>query len=313
MDRGIERMGQKEKVLNKELEEISHFFLSGAAPRAPQKKEAFNPFEEIVRPKKKKRVLPFLSFCSNIPTAFFTCNIGLDLAQQGKEVFIIDVEKRQPNVESTFGLKPASLGLTDILYPSEGKIFRNVDRNLRVLDFRLELSSLPSSQRERDKKLLELLSREESLSEWMFINLPKSGIVLQNTDWVTRVKEIILFTDGQAQNLIETYAFIKTLSSFKPDIAIYLGICDISTVDEAKEAFEKMLKGAALYLNKTVNSLGYLLKDPAISQSIFEQIPIMKTGHLLIPKELRTMTRVLMESEVQTASFFSLANNIKEF
>jgi MinD-like ATPase involved in chromosome partitioning or flagellar assembly len=313
MDRENKSSGQKEKVLNKELEEISHFFLSGSAPRAPQKKEGFNPFEETVRPEIKKRVLPFLSFCSNIPSAFFTCNIGLDLARQGKEVFIIDVEKRQPNVESTFGLKPASLGLTDILYPSEGKIFRNVDVNLRVLDLRLELSSLPSSQRERDKKLLELLSREESLSEWMLINLPKSGFALQNTDWVVRIKEIILFTDGLAQNLIETYAFIKTLSSFKPDIAIYLGICDISTIDEAKEVFEKMLRGVALYLNRTIGSLGYLLKDPAISQSIVEQFPIMKTGHLLIPKELRTMTRVLMESKIQAANFFSFANNMKEF
>jgi MinD-like ATPase involved in chromosome partitioning or flagellar assembly len=297
---------QREKAINKGLDEISHFFLSNRSAEEPKKDVSFNPFNEAVYPKKKKRILPFLSTCSNLPTSFFTCNLGLDLARLGKEVFIIDIEKRQPNVESLFGLKPVALGLSDILYPSENKIFRNVELHLRVLDLRLDLGSLPSPHRERDKRLVELLSREETLSEWMLINLPKSNtMVLQNTEWVSRINELVIFMDSQTQNLIETYSLIKALYAQKSDLIIYAGVCDVSTVQEAKAIFDKIQNGVEKFLRKSLKSIGFLLKDPAISQSIFEQIPLMSGTQPLIQKPLKAMTRILVESDAPEAKFFS--------
>ncbi|MBI1821870.1 MAG: hypothetical protein HY036_09585 [Nitrospirae bacterium] len=299
-------MNQKERPVSKGLEEISHFFLSNVPSEAQKKNVGLNPFESSLKFKKKKRVLPFLSLCSNIPSSFFTCNIGLDLARQGKEVFVIDVEKRQPNVESTFGLKPASLGLSDILYPSENKIFKTVESHLRILDFRLELVSLPSAQKERDKKLLELLSREEAFSEWMLINLPKTNRLLQNPEWVSRVNEIVIFMDSQPQNLIETYAFIKAFFLLKPDLTIYVGVCDVSAIQEARESFDKMLKGVMIHLNQSIKSIGYLLKDPSILQSLSEQAPLMKSFNPVVQKGLKAMTQILMDQEVVPPAFFLL-------
>jgi MinD-like ATPase involved in chromosome partitioning or flagellar assembly len=305
-------MIQREKTLNKGLEEISHFFLSNVSPGEKNRKVSFNPFEDAVLPEKKKRILPFLSTCSNLPTSFFTCNLGLDLAHLGKEVFIVDIEKRQPNVESLFGLKPVSLGLSDILYPSESKIFRNVERHLRVLDVRLDLGSLPSPHRERDKRLVELLSREEALAEWVLINLPKSNsLVLQNTEWVSRINEVVIFMDSHPQNLIETYSLIKSLYAAKPDLIIYAGICEVGTVQEAKETFSKIQTGVEKFLGKSLRSVGYLLKDPLISQSIFEQIPIMSGDHPWIQKAMKTMARILVESDAPGAMFFSGEKNDK--
>lgn len=299
-------MVQREKTLNKGLEEISHYFLSNVSSAEKKRKISFNPFEEALLPEKKKRILPFLSTCSNLPTSFFTCNLGLDLAHLGKEVFIIDIEKRQPNVESLFGLKPVTLGLSDILYPSENKIFRNVEHHLRVLDVRLDLGSLPSPHRERDKRLVELLSREEALAEWMLVNLPKSNsLVLQNTEWISRISEMVIFMDSQQQNLIENYSLIKSLYSVKPDLIIYVGVCDVSTVQEAQEIFIKIQTGVEKFLGKSLRSIGYLLRDPLISQSIFEQIPLMSGSHPWIQKPMKTMTRILVESDAPGANFFS--------
>ena len=299
-------MDHKERVTGKGLDDISHFFLSNVSPGAGARKKevSLNPFESSLKLKKKKRVLPFLSLCSNIPSSFFTCNIALSLSQQGKEVFVVDVEKRQPNVESTFGLKPASLGLSDILYPSENKIFRNVDLHLRVLDFRLELIFLPSPQRERDKKLLELLNREEEFADWMLINLPKSNMLLQNPEWITRINEIVIFMDAQTQNIVETYAFIKALFSLKPDLTIYVGVCDVSTIQEAKESFDKLLKGVMIHLNKTIKSVGYLLKDPLISQSLFEQVPVIKGFDTPLQKGLKAIANILTDRETVSTPFF---------
>ena len=299
-------MIQREKTANKGLEEISHFFLSNVSPREKKGKVSFDPFEEALLPEKKKRILPFLSTCSNIPTSFFTCNLGLDLAHLGKEVFIIDIEKRQPNVESLFGLKPVSLGLSDILFPSENKIFRNVEPHLRVLDVRLDLGSLPSPHRERDKRLVDLLSREEALAEWMLINLPKSNsLVLQNTEWVSKINEMVIFMDSQPQNLMETYSLVKALYAAKPDLIIYASICEVSTVQEAQSTFGKIQTGVEKFLGKPLRSLGYLLRDPLISQSIYEQIPVMSGIHPWIQKALKTMTRILVESDAPGGRFFS--------
>ncbi len=297
-------MNQKERPVSKGLEEISHYFLSNVPSEDQKKTVGLNPFETPLKFKKKKRVLPFLSLCSNIPSSFFSCNIGLDLALQGKEVFIIDVEKRQPNIESAFGLKPASLGLSDILYPSENKIFKTMESHLRVLDFRLELISLPSAQKERDKKLLELLSREEAFSEWMLINLPKTDRLLQNPEWVSRINEIAIVLDSQPLNLIKTYSFIKALFLLKPELTIYVGVCDVSTIQEARESFDKLVKGVMIHLHKTIKSIGYLLKDPSISQSISERVPLMKSFNPVVQKGLKAMTQILMDQEVVSPPFF---------
>jgi MinD-like ATPase involved in chromosome partitioning or flagellar assembly len=299
-------MIQKEKALSKDLEEISHFFLSKAAPDEKKRIAGTNPFEEANSPAKRKRVVPFLSSCATLPTSFFTCNLGLELAHLGKEVFIIDIEKRQPNVESLFGLKPVSLGLSDILYPTENKIFRNVERHLRVLDIRLDLGSLPSAQRERDKKLVELLSREETLAEWVLINLPKSNsMILQNREWISRVTEVVVFMDSQPQNLIETYSLMKALYASKPELIIYAGVCDVTSVQEAKETFNKIQFGVEKFLGKSLRSTGYLLKDPLIQQSIAEQMPLMNGPHPLIKKAIKIMTRILIESDAPGAKFFT--------
>lgn len=230
----------------------------------------------------------------------------MDLAHLGKEVFIIDIEKRQPNVESLFGLKPVSLGLSDILYPTENKIFRNVEHHLRVLDIRLDLGSLPSSDRERDKKLVELLSREETLAEWVLINLPKSNsMILQNREWVSRVNEVVVFMDSQPQNLVETYSIIKALYASKPGLIIYAGVCDVVSVQEAKETFDKIQFGVEKFLGKSLRSTGYLLRDPLILQSIAEQMPLMNGPHPLIKKAINIMTRILIESDAPGSTFFS--------
>ncbi|MHB8482857.1 MAG: P-loop NTPase family protein [Nitrospiria bacterium] len=299
-------MNQKERPVSKGLEEISHFFLSKAPSEGTKKDASLHLFESSLKLKNKKRVLPFLSFSSNIPSSFFTCNIALDLARQEKKVFIVDVEKRQPNVESTFGLTPASLGLSDIFYPSENKIFRDIDQHLRILVFRLDLISLPSPQKERDKKLLELLSREEAFSEWTLINLPKSNMILQNPEWLSRVNEIVIFMDSQPQNLIETYAFIKDFFLLKPDLTIYVGVCDVSSIQEARESFDKMLKGVMIHLNHSIKSIGYLLKDSSILQSLSEQTPLMKSFNPVVQKGLKAMTQILMDQEAVSPAFFSL-------
>jgi flagellar biosynthesis protein FlhG len=299
-------MIQKEKTLNKGLEEISHFFLSNVAAEAKKKSLDYDPFEETISPKKKKRILSLISTCSNLPTSFFTCNLGLDLAHSGKEVLIVDIEKRQPNVESIFGLKPVVHGLSDILYPSENKIFRNVELHLRVLDLRLDLNSLPSPERERDKKLVELLGREESMAEWVLINLPRSNsMILQNTEWVSRINEVVIFMDSQPQNLIETYSIIKALTAVKPNLIFYGAVCEVSTALEAKETYNRILGGMEKFIGKSLRSIGYLIKDSQISQSIFEQVPLMKSPHPLIHKAINTMTRILVESDAPGARFFS--------
>ena len=295
-----------ERSAGKGLQDISHFFLSGSAPPGANRPAVLKSVEPVAEPgPKRRRVVSFLSLCPQVPSALFTCNIGLDLAAQGKNVFIVDVEKRQPNVESTFGMRPATLGLSDILYPSENKIFRDVDRHLRVLDFRLELSALPSHERERDRRLVELLDREESDSEWTLVNLPRSSRLLQNPEWVARVNEVVLLTGPETQGMIETYASIKSLFSIRPDLQIYVGICEAASYQEAREVFEKISSGTLTLLRKKINSLGFLLKDPSIVQSLQEQVPVMKGANDSVQKGIRMMTRVLMERNVGPSRFFA--------
>lgn len=299
-------MIQREKSLNKGLEEISHYFISAPLSEERKRGAVADPFRPETAPGKRKRILPVLSTCSDIPTSFFTCHLGLAIARSGRDVFVIDIEKRQPNVESQFGLKPVALGLSDILYPSENKLFRNVEPRLRVLDIRLDLGALPSPQRERDKKLVEMLSREEKLSEWVLINLPRSGaMVLQNLEWASRIRELVIFMDARSKNRVESYTFIKALFARMPELRIYLGVCDVSSAEEAKEIYNKMETGTERFLGKSLVSVGYILKDPVISQSVYEQIPLTRGSFPLVQNALGSMVRILDESDAPDASFFS--------
>ncbi|HXN06873.1 MAG TPA: hypothetical protein VN944_07400 [Nitrospiria bacterium] len=305
-------MTRNDRRASKGLQEISHFFLSGGVPPGQEPLKPAEPASAPDSASKIRRAVAFLSFSPQTPGAFFTSNIGIGLARQGKSVFIVDAEKRQPNVESAFGLKPATLGLSDILYPSENKIFRDVESRLRLLDFRLELSSLPSHEKERDRRLVDLLNREESYSDLTLINLPRSSRLLQNPEWAGKAGEVVLIASPDRQILMETYAFIKTLFSIQQDIRIYVGISEAENFEQARAAFEKLAAGAKTLLEKKVYAIGLLLKDPAIAQSLQEQIPVMRGIHPSIQKGISAMTRVLIENEGKTSRFFALMEKVQE-
>ena len=260
------------KRLGKGLEDISHLFLSGV-PSPP----SLGRVQPVIQkqsqgPAPDTQVWLTLSLVPRLPSAFFTANLGIELARAGKRVLAIETGA-VPSMDEVLGTVQIHPSLNDLLEQPQKQIAVEGPLGMKLLSFQLRLEEIQGFATEEQEILLQVLRKEEEDAEWVLIHAVYEERSTFHR-WVRLVHGVVLTVDLNSETLLQAYQTCKYLYQLQPDLRI--GVMAFGDRDqEAASAGMKRLSDAVLqFLGKSLEGYGVIPDDPLIERSLTAKIPL---------------------------------------
>ncbi|HEY5648617.1 MAG TPA: hypothetical protein VIU33_03905, partial [Nitrospiria bacterium] len=251
------------KRLGKSLEDISHLFLSTPAPE-----EKTAPVREIIPydpPKagprnegmggEKTRVWLSLSLVPGLPSAFFSGNLAVELARNGKKVLMVETAD-VPSLDGVFGSVPIQPSLGELLDQSQKSLTFEGPRGIRILSFRLKPRELEGFSPDERDILAQIFSREEENAEFVMVHARFEEDPV--FDHILRSAQGVVLAATPSQSAIsEIYRVCKYLFRVHPDLRLGLISYD-SAGENGRNAvwMGKLVEAARHFLGKGLEWYG---------------------------------------------------------
>jgi flagellar biosynthesis protein FlhG len=202
-------------------------------------------------------------------------NLAVSLARLRHRVIVLDADFGLGNVDVMLGLAPeCHLGhvlsgekaLHDIIVSGpEGIRVIPASSGLR------ELTVLSDAQWDRLSTGLRGLAHD---CDFLLIDTA-AGIAENVVETLIGCERVLIVTSPEPTAVVDAYALIKVLTTVDADKEIGLLVNDARDADEAGVVFRQLETAAARFLNRRVQSYGFVAHDPAVRDSVCVQQPVV--------------------------------------
>ncbi len=203
-----------------------------------------------------------------------TIHIGKILANQGKNVLIIDGDLGLSNVHIMLGITPSKnlyhffIGestIEDIVVPIDDRIsFISSGSGIR------DLVNLP------EKQLINLIQKLKEFAErsqdWVIFDTPP-GIHPDTISIISSADLPIIVTTPEPTAIADAYGLIKVINHTTNLKKFYLIVNKVSTKEEGEKVYEGIQRVCEKFTSSEVTYLGSLSFNPKIIRQIVNQSP----------------------------------------
>jgi len=204
-------------------------------------------------------------------------NLAIALSARDQRVLIMDADLGLANVEVVLGLNSfynlehvvdGEKSLRDIIVEGPGEI-----RIIPGSSGLAKVANLSSIARERLIQDLKTLAAEV---DFIIIDT-MAGISRNAVAFATAADETILVTTPEPSAIVDAYAMLKTIFNSRADAVVSLLVNMAANEAQAQAVAEKLARVARQYLDRPLNSLGYLPRDAHVSQAVMQSKPFIIT------------------------------------
>lgn len=220
------------------------------------------------------RIIAITSGKGGVGKTNITANLALAMTMQDKKVSIIDADLGLANIDVILRLNPKYT--LEHVVMGEKKlqdVFVKGPAGLTIIPAspgRLPMASLSEADR---TLLIKELIRSASNFDVTFIDTA-AGISSNVVDFVVAAQETIVITTPEPTAITDAYAMIKVISQRKDtDIGIIVNM--VQNPNQAKDVSERIIMAARRFINAKAHYIGYVLKDPAVSDAVTCQQPLI--------------------------------------
>ncbi|KPJ58718.1 MAG: hypothetical protein AMJ42_02735 [Deltaproteobacteria bacterium DG_8] len=266
------------KRLGRGLEDFSHLFLSSRSekgePLSGTKQDVACKSEGIGKP---ARAICIASDERVGERVFFTVNLALEIARQGKRVLVFDADFSLPRLCMLLGFSARNSILHFIVRNGEEGIVAEGIDGVKLITLDADISDLSSLSEGELNSLTRCFRNAEEEAEIMLINT-SPGFIHHMRAILKASSEIIVITPQQVAEMINAYGVIKTIFQVNRDVHIGIVSSRISVPVQAEAVFEKMQRVVKKFLHKSLYNYGYLPEDKEISLSMARREPLSITS-----------------------------------
>jgi len=204
-----------------------------------------------------------------------TANLALALAQRKQRVLILDADLGLANVDIMMGLLPkynlmhvlrGDLSLEEIIVA--GPLGVSVIASGSGIQ---ELANLDDARRGR--LLLSLASLKRSY-DYLLIDT-SAGLGKNVLGFVLAADETLVVTTPEPPAMLDAYSMIKVIIQENPQAQVRLVVNMVRDEAEGREVSDKMTVLAHRFLGAAISPLGYVTRDPRVSDAVREQTPLL--------------------------------------
>ena len=265
--------------------------------------------ELVWKAKNRAQVIAVTSGKGGVGKTSTSVNLAIALAAQGKRVVVLDVDLGLANVEVLLGINSA-YNIEHVIDDEKrmDEIVVDGPGGIRIVPGSSGLSkvaNLSPKARARVQEGLESLQEEADV----IILDTMAGIGHNVLSFVAAAEEVLLVTTPEPSAIVDAYAMLKTIHKYRQDAVVRLIVNMVANQAQAQAVATKLTGVSQRYLGRNLSYLGFLPRDPHVSQAVMQSqpfalaypnAPVTKCLHLLAARLVKHQS----ESTPAKESFF---------
>ena len=227
------------------------------------------------RSKTQARVVAVTSGKGGVGKTSTSVNLAIALQSQGKRVVILDADLGLANVEVLFGLN----SLYNLQHVIDGErrlaqVIVNAPGGVGVVPGTSGLAKLADLGDAARQNILSGLQELQNQADFIIIDT-MAGIGQNAVAFVAAADEVILVSTPEPSSIVDAYAMIKTIFNRRDDAVIRLVANMVASQPQAAAVSQKLTNVTQQYLGRQISFLGYLPRDPHVSQAVMQSQPFV--------------------------------------
>ncbi|MBS4021273.1 MAG: MinD/ParA family protein [Dethiobacter sp.] len=223
----------------------------------------------------KMRVITITSGKGGVGKSNITVNLALALARLNKKVVIFDADFGMANVDILLGLIPrytmhhvvrGEKRLQEIILA--GPLGVQIVPGSTGL---LEMANLKGLER---RLLLKQLLELEKSAEILLIDTG-AGISKSVLGFITAASDVLVITNPEPTSITDAYSITKIISQYQLHREVKLLVNQVKNEKEGDEVAERFLRVTQKYLQLSLQYVGCITTDSAVTRSVREQHPFL--------------------------------------
>ena len=199
--------------------------------------------------------------------------IGLQLA--GQKVMLIDADIGMANVNLLMG-SVTNRSLIDLLN-DDVELEDVVEDGVSGVKYISGVAAIEETlnlNRAEQRKLHKKLGRCSELANIIIIDTG-AGLSRNVIEFILAAEEVLLVTTPEPTALADAYAVIKAYTTYTERRNIKLVVNRVREEEDCDDVTEKINQTTQKFLGVSVECLGYIYEDKAVSEAVHKQIPFI--------------------------------------
>ena len=247
------------------------------------------------------RVLAVTSGKGGVGKTSASVNLAIALAAQDRRVILLDADLGLANVEVFLGLN----SLYNLQHVIEGErsfsqILVQAPGGIEIVPGSSGLVKIADLGPAARQNLLDGLKELQAKSDFIIIDT-MAGIGRNAVSFAATADEVILVTTPEPSAMVDVYAMVKAIHGQRNSAAFRLVVNMVSSRQQAAAVTTNLTRVAQQYLGCNLTSLGYILRDPHVSQSVMQTRPfLLQFPDAPASRCVREIASHIIHREVQT-------------
>jgi flagellar biosynthesis protein FlhG len=233
-------------------------------------------FEEYYKTK-TTNIITIASGKGGVGKSIFAVNLALALCSQGKKVTVLDADFGLANINVILGVLP-KYTIYDVIKNNKSlnEILIEVDDNFYIIAGASGFYELTKLSSEKYKRILNQI---ENLNTNDFLIIDAGAGISENVlNMITAAQQAIIITTPEPTAITDAYGIIKAISAIdKNNVKLSLVVNRVNSITEAKNVANRISSIVYQFLNINLNYIGFIFDDPAVTKSVRQQIPFIKS------------------------------------
>jgi flagellar biosynthesis protein FlhG len=244
--------------------------------------------------KSSAHVITIASGKGGVGKTNFTLNFALGLKAIGKKVIVLDMDLTTANINILMRITP-KFSLLDVLYQRKNiwDVIENGIDGINYIYGGLEIEELMNLDQQQMANFWKQIQELQSYADFILLDTG-AGISKELIDWILASDETILVTTPEPTSIADCYSVLKTVRHFAKEApSIRLVVNRVHNFREGLETSRALQNATSRFLKLEVKTLGFLMEDVHVRQSVREQTPFfISYPNCLASKNIKQMVSV---------------------
>ena len=229
--------------------------------------------EIVSRNRGLARVIAVTSGKGGVGKTNASVNIAISLAARGKRVALLDADLGLANVEVLLGLN-SIFNLQHVIdgEKSMSQVMVHGPGGLRVIPGTSGLAKLADLSEHARRNIMTGLREIQRQADYIIIDT-MAGIGRGAVAFVVPADEVLLVCTPEPSSIVDAYAMLKTVYQHRNDSTVRLISNMVTNQKQATAVYTKLSGVAQQYLGRKISYLGYIPRDPHVSQAVMQSRP----------------------------------------